>query len=381
MISDYTVGFQKTITKKITQDMVNDFAKLTGDYNPLHVDNEYAKTTEFKKPVVHGMLGANFVSTLIGMELPGQGALWLDQKFNFLSPIRVNDTLSIVGEVIEVNIRHNILKIAVKITNQLGKIVIEGSGHVTLTELAEKNRKPHVIGQNILLIGGTSDIGASIIETFSDQDLRLTFTYHSNIEKAQQLCNAFHDRFSNLQFVKFNVTENGSLDDSLTRHNVLIFLPANPINNLSVIDTNESIISQELELSCFGFLKVIKANVEYMKRQRFGRIIALSSEIVGGKPTKGWFAYSIGKHALECLIKQCALELAPHGITSNAISPSLVDTNLTAEIPKKSKTRIMKNTPTQQLTTPKDIAYWVHALAMDGSGQLNGQVLRVNGGY
>ena len=118
MISDYTVGFQKTITKKITQDMVNDFAKLTGDYNPLHVDNEYAKITEFKKPVVHGMLGANFVSTLIGMELPGQGALWLDQKFNFLSPIRVNDTLSIVGEVVEVNLRHNILKIAVKITNQ-----------------------------------------------------------------------------------------------------------------------------------------------------------------------------------------------------------------------------------------------------------------------
>ena len=75
------------------------------------------------------------------------------------------------------------------------------------------------------------------------------------------------------------------------------------------------------------------------------------------------------------------MELAPHGITSNAISPSLIDTNLTAEIPKKAKTRIMKNTPTQQLTSAKDVAYWIHALVMDESGQLNGQILRINGAY
>jgi 3-oxoacyl-[acyl-carrier protein] reductase len=381
MIAGYKVGFKKTINKKITREMVDNFAKLTGDYNPLHVDAEYAKVTEFKKPVVHGMLGANFVSTLIGMELPGKGALWLDQKFNFLSPIRINDSLNIMGEVIEVNSRHNILTIAIEITNQLGKTVIEGSGHVTLVELTEQVSAPKVICRSILLIGGTSDIGESIIESFADQNLSLTFTYHSNKEKAKKLCNKFQDKFSNLQFLKFNVKENGLLDDSLTRHNIIVYLPANPINNYSVLNTNETIINQELELSCFGFLKIINANVPYMHKQRFGRIVALSSEIAGGKPTAGWLAYSIGKHALESIIKQCALELAPHGITSNAISPSLIDTNLTAEIPKKAKTRIMKNTPTQQLTSAKDVAYWIHALVMDESGQLNGQILRINGAY
>jgi len=380
VISDYYVGFEKTIAKKITQEMVNDFAKLTGDYNPLHVDYEYAKITEFKKPVVHGMLGANFVSTLIGMELPGKGALWLDQKFDFLSPIRVNDTLTITGKVTEVNIRHNILTIAVKITNQLGKSVIEGSGHVTLTEFSDIIGKPRVTCQNILLIGGTSDIGEAIIEAFADRDLTLTFTYNTNKAKAQKLCVDFQDRFSNLRFIKLDVTADSPLDDQLTRNDVIVFLPSNPINNSNVIATDRTAIKKELELSCFGFLRIIRSNVEYMKQQSFGRIIALSSEIVGGKPTPGWLAYSIGKHALESIIKQCALELAPYGITSNAISPSLIDTNLTAEIPKKAKNRIMKNTPTQQLTTPHDVAYWVNAIATDEGGQLNGQVLRVNGG-
>lgn len=381
MITDYHVGFKKTIKKKISQEMVDNFAKLTGDYNPLHVDENYARVTEFKKPVVHGMLGANFVSTLIGMELPGKGALWLDQKFDFLSPIRVNDSLTITGEVTEVNIRHDILTIAVKITNQIGKTVIEGLGHVTLTEVSDQSSDHQEICRKILLIGGTSDLGETIIESFADQDLALTFTYNSNRDKAQNLYEKFQDRFSNLKFLQYDAKANGLLDDSLTRNNIIIYLPANPIHNFSVPDTNKKIIDQELELSCFGLLKIINANVPYMKNERYGRIIALSSEIVSGKPTTGWLAYSIGKHALECIIKQCGLEFAPHGITSNAISPSLIDTNLTADIPKKAKTRIMKNTPTQKLTSTADVAYWIHALASDDSGQLNGQILRINGAY
>ena len=74
--SSIEVGDYSEIIHEITQDDIDKFVDLTGDDNKLHVDSEFAKKTAFKKPVVHGMLGASFISTIIGTKLPGDGALW-----------------------------------------------------------------------------------------------------------------------------------------------------------------------------------------------------------------------------------------------------------------------------------------------------------------
>ena len=74
------IGDKAEIKHTITQIDIDKFVDLTGDDNKLHVDEEYVSTTSFKKPVVHGMLGASFISTLIGTKLPGDGALWYAQN-------------------------------------------------------------------------------------------------------------------------------------------------------------------------------------------------------------------------------------------------------------------------------------------------------------
>ena len=78
------VGDKATLQHKITQNDIEKFVDLTGDDNKLHIDKDYAARTSFKKPVVHGMLGASFISTIIGTKLPGDGALWFSQTLEFL---------------------------------------------------------------------------------------------------------------------------------------------------------------------------------------------------------------------------------------------------------------------------------------------------------
>ena len=97
---EINVGDKETLTHTITKTDIEKFVQLTGDDNLLHVDENFASKTQFKKPVVHGMLGASFISTIIGTKLPGDGALWFSQSLEFLLPVRIGDVLTVVAEVL-----------------------------------------------------------------------------------------------------------------------------------------------------------------------------------------------------------------------------------------------------------------------------------------
>src|SRR5258708_16002124 len=88
-----TVGQQAEFLHNLTERDIEAFASLTGDFNPLHVDEIFARKTMFRRPVAHGMLSAAFVSTLIGTLLPGGGALWVSTKLDFHSPAQVGEML------------------------------------------------------------------------------------------------------------------------------------------------------------------------------------------------------------------------------------------------------------------------------------------------
>ncbi len=100
---DIQVGDKETLSHTITKEDIAKFVDLTGDDNRLHVDEKFASSTQFKKPVVHGMLGASFISTIIGTKLPGDGALWFSQSLEFLLPVRIGDELTVTAEVLKKN--------------------------------------------------------------------------------------------------------------------------------------------------------------------------------------------------------------------------------------------------------------------------------------
>lgn len=98
---DIPLGHEESFDVSVTEDMILSFARLSGDFNPLHVDKEYGKASAYKKNVVHGMLLASFFSQLIGMYCPGRNSLYLSQTLKFKRPVFAGDTLTVRGQVIQ----------------------------------------------------------------------------------------------------------------------------------------------------------------------------------------------------------------------------------------------------------------------------------------
>lgn len=122
------VGDKYTFSKQVTNEDVHKFAEVTGDHNPLHLDDEYAKTTMFGMRIAHGMIGAGIISGAIGMHLPGPGTTYLAQDLSFKKAVAIDDTVVVELEITEVIPKKSfsIAKISTVCKNQDGDVVIEG---------------------------------------------------------------------------------------------------------------------------------------------------------------------------------------------------------------------------------------------------------------
>ncbi len=127
---DLFVGQKITFLKKINESLLNDFAKISGDFNPLHMNKEYAMTTNFGKRVCHGMLLASFFSQLVGMYLPGKNSLYFSQTLNFRNPCFIDDEIIIGGEIIEKKSSIKLITMKTTIHNQTGKCLVDGIAKV-----------------------------------------------------------------------------------------------------------------------------------------------------------------------------------------------------------------------------------------------------------
>ena len=126
-IDDFQPGQHVTLSKTFTEEDVRRFIEITGDVNPLHVDEAFAAGTQFGRRVLHGMLTASILSTMVGMLLPGTGAVYRSQTIAFLRPVHVGDTVTAHFVVRAVDrVRHR-LQIDSWIENEAGERVIEGA--------------------------------------------------------------------------------------------------------------------------------------------------------------------------------------------------------------------------------------------------------------
>ena len=120
------VGDSAQVTRTITEEIVNEFARVTGDTNPVHTDPTYAEKTMFKGRIAHGVYSLGIFSTILGNILPGYGTIYLSQEVKFLAPVRIGDTIHARVEVIELFTEKNRVKFRTTCTNQEGKVVVDG---------------------------------------------------------------------------------------------------------------------------------------------------------------------------------------------------------------------------------------------------------------
>ena len=130
-MDEIKVGDTAQFSKTVTEADVYLFAGVTGDMNPAHINETYAKNTFFKTRIAHGMLAGGFISAVLGTQLPGTGTIYIRQGLNFLAPIRFGDTITATVTVTEKLPEKNRLTLRTTCENQEGTMVLDGEAIVS----------------------------------------------------------------------------------------------------------------------------------------------------------------------------------------------------------------------------------------------------------
>ncbi|MDT8900597.1 MaoC family dehydratase [Anaeroselena agilis] len=128
--AEINIGDKASMTKTVSEHDVYTFAGVSGDFNPVHIDAEFAKTTMFKERIAHGMLSAGFISAVLGTSLPGRNTIYLGQELAFKAPVKIGDTVTATVEAIEKIPEKSRIIFRTTVTNQDGTIVIDGKATV-----------------------------------------------------------------------------------------------------------------------------------------------------------------------------------------------------------------------------------------------------------
>ena len=128
-INTMHVGMEATSKRIITETDINDFAKISGDFNPIHIDSEYAKKTRYKKKIAHGLMSASFFSALFGTKLPGNGCVYTYQSLRFKRPIYVGDEVNTVIKIKSIDKVNNKIMFTTQCIIK-SKVAIDGEAEI-----------------------------------------------------------------------------------------------------------------------------------------------------------------------------------------------------------------------------------------------------------
>lgn len=127
---ELNIGDADSLSLEVTAETVNQYARLIGDVNPVHLDEDFAAKSFFRKRVAHGMIAAGLVSAVLGTRLPGPGAIYLSQSLEFKRPVYLGETITAKAEVIEKDDRHKKAVLRTWVENSAGEAVLEGQAVV-----------------------------------------------------------------------------------------------------------------------------------------------------------------------------------------------------------------------------------------------------------
>ncbi|MCQ4637211.1 MaoC family dehydratase [Anaerovorax odorimutans] len=131
-IRNFSVGDKAAIKQKVTEQIIGDYADISGDRNPIHMDTKYAEETVFGERIAHGLFCQALVSNVIGNKLPGEGAILLTERINYRKPVYIGDEIECVCEIKEILSEKNQCLIAFDCINQMKECILDGEALVLL---------------------------------------------------------------------------------------------------------------------------------------------------------------------------------------------------------------------------------------------------------
>jgi 3-oxoacyl-[acyl-carrier protein] reductase len=391
----FPVGHEERLIRKITSEDVAAFAQLSGDTNALHLNEQFAARTDFRRCVAHGFLHASLLSTLVGTRLPGHGALYISQTLDFSKPVYVGDTVTAKGRVERVDRSARVLTLRTTITNQDGATVLDGTAQVKLLAQASRERetadKPPLLTSGGLLLdkvalvtGASRGIGRSVALALAANGAKVLVNYHRSSVAAAQVVEDIVAMGGDALAVACNVTEpsqTSRLADAVGEEglDILVNNAGFPIASGSMGAFTWPDMRKSFDDVVGSVFHATHSLLPALKKRQ-GRIVTIVSSAALGRTAHNWLPYVTAKSALIGMSKNLAQELGPAGIRVNMISPSMCTTDLTAEVPDRIRQGIVARTPLRRLATPEDVAGAVVFLASPLADFITGDNLLVTGG-
>jgi len=382
------VGERAELRHVITQADVDAFAALTGDFNPLHVDAAFARKTMFRRPVVHGMLSASFISTMIGTLLPGSGALWTSQTLEFLLPAFVGDTITVVATVEQKSVATRVLALSTVVVNQHGHELVRGKSRVRVLEITEEERPIDTTEKRVVLVtGGSRGIGAAIASKLAAGGHAVVINYHRSSEDADDLVRTLTANGHTALAVRADVAnerevaamfaqvarEHGPVDDVI--HCAAPLPVPTPFD-----DVTWDGFQAQLDTQLHGAFNCAKAALPSMVERKNGSFVFIGSVFADGVPPVQQSTYVVTKAALTSFARALAVEYGPKGIRVNVIAPGMTQTDMIASLPDKVKMLTKMQTPLRRLGEAEDVANAAEFLVSARARHITGETIRVCGG-
>jgi 3-oxoacyl-[acyl-carrier protein] reductase len=392
-LADIAVGDTFSVVRTFDAGDIARFAEVSGDFSPLHVDADYAATTEFGRPVVHGMLLAALFSQLVGMRIPGRHALYLGQDLAFRKPVFAGQAVTASAKVTSVSVPTRTIQLATEIRSDDG-LVVSGSAKVKIrqTEVLELKSEPvptKATGDRpvALVTGASRGIGAAIARRLAAAGNAVVINYFASDQQAGALEREILAGGGQAFACKADVRAEAdvaamiaAIEARFGRLDIVVNGASGALTETSAAEVSWAEVTRNLDYHLKAAMLVCQQAFPHLKASGNGRIVNILSQVVNGAPPAGMSAYTAAKYALLGLSRALASEWAAHAIRVNTVSPGLVETDLTAHYAARTLRNEALRTPLKRLATPEDVANTAAFLCGDQASFITGANFFVTGG-
>lgn len=380
---------------EVTEQDVEAFAQLSGDHNPLHTDANYARTTEYGRPIAHGALLVGFVSRVMGMYIPGRECVILSLKVQFPKPLFYPSRVQVKGELKQFNSERSTGSVHVVIVDLTkGWSVLDAEVFFTLhaakstsyptgderqstantLRLAPKpSSSSHGGGRPRLLVtGGTGGMGLPMLPALAVHYDLCCVTRKSESVSLEVRA----------EFHQVDLEEPGAWERYLAQQDPgsvygIVHLSAAPLLRAFVSDDVGTVKRQwrhavEVPLLAAQWARQPGSSVK--------RIVLLGSTAGSTRPQPHYGAYSLGKATMEHLARLLTADLSAQGATVNVVAPTALPVGMHEGMSERTRKALIGKMPTGRMVEPRDIAAVILFALSESASQVNGATLVVDGG-